>query len=108
MPTSNPSDEELELVTSRILELAQSLYPYVALDENAQFEEAGFDDEMAAELASRLHAYCDNMEGLNPSPLEDQPTPRRMARYLLEEVRSASPQGAHHPTHQHEKAPPHR
>eukprot|EP00316_Scyphosphaera_apsteinii_P017128 CAMPEP_0119308862 /NCGR_PEP_ID=MMETSP1333-20130426/12813_1 /TAXON_ID=418940 /ORGANISM="Scyphosphaera apsteinii, Strain RCC1455" /LENGTH=185 /DNA_ID=CAMNT_0007312731 /DNA_START=23 /DNA_END=580 /DNA_ORIENTATION=+ len=84
--TSNPSDEQLDLVTSRIIDLAQALYPYVALDENANFDDAGFDDEMSAELTTRLIAYCGHKDGICPAPLEDQPTPRRMARYFLEEV----------------------
>lgn len=86
MPTSNPTEEELELVTTRVVELAQALYPYVALDDNSSFEHAGFDEDMAAELTARLVSYCQDTEGIMISPLEEQPTPRRMARYLLEEV----------------------
>ena len=86
MPTSNPSDEQLELVTGRVIELAQALYPYVALDDGAYFDTAGFDEHMAAELAARVEGYCRNADGVAISPLEEQPTPRRMARYLLEMV----------------------
>ena len=39
--TSNPSEEQLELVQGRILELSSALYPYVGLDEdgNSYFDE---------------------------------------------------------------------
>ena len=78
MPTSNPSDEQLELVTGRVIELAQALYPYVALDDGAYFDTAGFDEHMAAELAARVEGYCRNADGVAISPLEEQPTPRRL------------------------------
>ena len=64
MPTSNPSDEQLELVTGRVIELAQALYPYVALDDGAYFDTAGFDEHMAAELAARVEGYCRNADGV--------------------------------------------
>ena len=85
MGTNNPSDEQLELVTGRIVELAQSLYPYVALEDNSYFDEAGFDDEMSAQLQAKLVEYIGNAEDVTPS-LEEHPQPRRLARYLLENV----------------------
>lgn len=85
MGTNNPSEEQLELVTGRIVELAQSLYPYVALEDNSYFDEAGFDDEMSAQLQAKLVEYIGNAEDVTPS-LEEHPQPRRLARYLLENV----------------------
>lgn len=89
MGTNNPSDEQLELVTSRIIEISQALYPYVALDGNSYFDDAGYDEEMAAQLTAKLKEYIQNAEEVEPSPLEDQPQPRRMARFLLENVDTA-------------------
>jgi len=85
MGTNNPSDEQLDLVTERIISLASSLYPYVAMDANSYFDEAGFDDEMNAQLQAKLTEYIQNAEEVVPS-LEEHPQPRRMARYLLENV----------------------
>jgi hypothetical protein len=85
MGTNNPSEEQLELVTGRIIELASALLPYVALEEDSYFDEAGIDGEMLAELSQRIAAYCGNVEGFEIS-LEDHPQPRRLARYLLENV----------------------
>ena len=85
MGTNNPSEEQLELVTSRIIELAQSLFPYIALDDNSYFDEAGFDDAMSAQLQAKLTEWLGSAEGVTPSP-EEHPQPRRMARYLLENV----------------------
>lgn len=86
MGTNNPSDEQLEVVTTRIVEISQALYPYVALDENSYFDDAGYDEEMASQLTAKLKEYIQNAEDVEPSPLEDHPQPRRMARYLLEGV----------------------
>lgn len=83
--TSNPSEEQLELVTSRIVDIAQAVCPFIALDDNSYFDEAGFVKDMAAELQRRLTIYIAEAEGVEPS-LEDHPQPRRMARYLLENV----------------------
>lgn len=83
--TSNPSEEHLELVTSRIIDIAQAVCPFVSLDDNSYFDEAGFVKEMSSELHRRLLVYVNHAEGVNPS-LEDYPQPRRMARYLLENV----------------------
>merc|ERR1712137_399030 len=41
--------------------------------------------EMGAELTSRIHKYCDYADGVIAS-LEEHPQPRRLARYLLENV----------------------
>ena len=83
--TNNPSDDQLELVTSRIIDLAQALYPYVALDDNSYFDEAGFDAEMLSALTARIMEYIGSADGVEVS-LEDHPQPRRLARYLLENV----------------------
>ena len=39
MCTNNPSEDQLELVTSRIVEISQALYPYVALEDTSYFDE---------------------------------------------------------------------
>ena len=80
--TSNPSEEQLELVQGRILELSSALYPYVGLDEdgNSYFDEvrslrhctgcacppsptpsaqAGYDEAMAAQLVAALKEYIE-------------------------------------------------
>ena len=41
---------------------------------------------MASQLTAKLKEYIQNAEDVEPSPLEDHPQPRRMARYLLEGV----------------------
>ena len=87
MGTNNPSEEQLALVESRIIALADSCVdPGLPLDSDSYFDEHGFDLESAAgQLAAKLKAYCKDAEGLEPS-LEDHPQVRRMARYLLENV----------------------
>jgi len=83
--TSNPSEEQLELVAGRIVEIAQAICPFVALEAETYFDEAGFDDDMCKELFKRVVIYIENPEGVEPS-LEDHPSARRLARYLLENV----------------------
>ena len=68
-----------------IISIASALYPYVALDANAYFDDAGFDDEMSAQLQAKLTEYIQSADGVVPSP-EEHPQPRRLARYLLENV----------------------
>ena len=72
-------------VSTGIISIASSLYPYVALDANSYFDEAGFDDEMSAQLQAKLTEYIQSADEVVPSP-EEHPQPRRMARYLLENV----------------------
>ena len=59
------------------------------LDANAYFDECGFDIESrGAQLSAKIKEYCEGAEDLaelEPS-IEDHPQPRRMARYLLENV----------------------
>ena len=57
----------------------------MALDANSYFDEAGFDDEMSAQLQAKLTEYIQSADEVVPSP-EEHPQPRRMARYLLENV----------------------
>jgi len=90
MGTNNPSEEQIELVQSRVIDLAQSLTDDAAmLDANAYFDECGFDLEArGSQLSAKIKEYCAGAEGiddLDPS-IEDHPQPRRMARYLLENV----------------------
>jgi len=80
----------MELVQSRVIELAQSLREEAAmLDATGYFDEFGFDLEASgAQLSAKIKEYCtgsENYEELEPS-VEDHPQPRRMARYLLENV----------------------
>ena len=86
MGTNNPSDEQLELVESRIIELADSCVdPGLPIESDSYFEEHGFDIESAAgQLTAKLKAYCRDAD-VAPS-IEDHPQVRRMARYLLENV----------------------
>ena len=88
--TNNPSEEQMELVTARIIELAQSVDDSaVMLEAGGYFDEFGFDLEArAGQLSAKILEYCkgaENFEELDPS-IEDHPQPRRMARYLLENV----------------------
>eukprot|EP00322_Chrysochromulina_rotalis_P025011 CAMPEP_0115859402 /NCGR_PEP_ID=MMETSP0287-20121206/16597_1 /TAXON_ID=412157 /ORGANISM="Chrysochromulina rotalis, Strain UIO044" /LENGTH=169 /DNA_ID=CAMNT_0003313701 /DNA_START=53 /DNA_END=559 /DNA_ORIENTATION=- len=87
MGTNNPSEEQMELVQSRIIEIAQSLTEEACmLEANGYFDEVGFDIEArGASLAAKIKEYCQNAEDLDPN-IEDHPQPRRMARYLLENV----------------------
>ena len=80
----------MELVQDRIISLAQSLREEAAmLDATGYFDEFGFDLEASgAQLNAKLKEYCagsENIDELDPS-VEDHPQPRRMARYLLENV----------------------
>lgn len=83
--TSNPSEEQLEFVTGRIIDIAQAVLPFAMLDADTYFDEAGFDEGLSAVLQERLAAYCGQADDVLPS-VEDHPQPRRMARYLLENV----------------------
>eukprot|EP00966_Prymnesium_polylepis_P313210 7237221-Prymnesium_polylepis.3 len=65
--TSNPSEEQLELVAGRIVEIAQAICPFVALEAETYFDEAGFDDDMCKELFKRVVIYIENPEGVEPS-----------------------------------------
>ena len=87
MGTNNPTDEQLELVESRIIALADTIVdPGLPLEADSYFDEHGFDLESAAgQLSAKLKLYCKDAEGVEPS-LEDHPQVRRMARYLLENV----------------------
>ena len=84
--TSNPSEEQLALVTARVIEIASAISETAAsLDGSGYFEDSGFDDEeRGAALSARLLEYS-NAEELDPN-IDDHPQPRRMARYLLENV----------------------
>ena len=85
--TSNPSEEQLALVTARVIEIASAISETAAsLDGSGYFEDSGFDDEeRGAALSARLLEYCGSVEELDPN-IDDHPQPRRMARYLLENV----------------------
>ena len=83
--TSNPSEEQLELVGQRIIDMAQAICPFVALEAETYFDEAGLDDAMCKELFKRVIAYIENPADVEPN-LEDHPSARRLARYLLENV----------------------
>ena len=88
--TNNPSEEQIELVQSRVIELAQSLADEASmLDANAYFDECGFDIESRGQqLSAKIKQYCEgaeDLEDLEPS-IDDHPQPRRMARYLLENI----------------------
>ena len=48
--TSNPSEEQLDLVGQRIIDMAQAICPFVALEAETYFDEAGLDEGMIAEL----------------------------------------------------------
>jgi hypothetical protein len=87
MGTNNPSEDQLQLVESRIIALADTVVdPGLPMDGDSYFDEHGFDLESAAgQLSAKLKRYCADQEGLEPS-LEDHPQVRRMARYLLENV----------------------
>ncbi|KAL1503300.1 hypothetical protein AB1Y20_011352 [Prymnesium parvum] len=82
--TSNPSEEQLDLVSGRIIEIAQAICPYVALEAETYFD-AALDEDMCAELFKRVIVYIENPEGVEPN-VEDHPSARRLARYLLETV----------------------
>ena len=58
-----------------IISLASSLYPYVALDANSYFDEAGFDDEMSAQLQAKLTEYIQSAEEVLPPPPPPSPPP---------------------------------
>ena len=85
--TSNPNEEQLALVTARVIEIASAISETAAsLDGSGYFEDSGFDDEeRGAALSARLLEYCGSVEELDPN-IDDHPQPRRMARYLLENV----------------------
>lgn len=87
MGTNNPSEEQLELVTNRIIEIAETCTePGLPMEADSYFEEHGFDLESASQqLVMRLKAYCKDADGVEPT-LEEYPQVRRMARYLLENV----------------------
>ena len=90
MGTNNPSEEQLTLVQSRIIDLAASIAEEASmLEANSYFDEMGFDVESnGAQLSAKLKEYCagsENIDDVDPS-IEDHPQPRRMARYLLENV----------------------
>ena len=85
--TSIPSEEQLALVTARVIEIASAISERAAsLDGSGYFEDSGFDDEERGEaLSARLLEYCGSDEELDTN-IDDHPQPRRMARYLLEHV----------------------
>ena len=90
--TNNPSEEELEAVQGRIIEIATSIADAATmLEANSYFDECGFDIEAnGAQLSAKIKEWLKESEGvedLDPS-IEDHPQPRRMARYLLENVES--------------------
>ena len=87
MGTNNPSEDQIERVQSQIIAIAQSITGEAdMLEANSYFDECGFDSEARAlALAAKLKTYCKNADDLDPN-IEDQPQPRRMARYLLENV----------------------
>merc|ERR1740138_401049 len=87
MGTNNPTDEQLGLVESRIIALADTVVdPGLPMESDSYFDEHGFDLESAAgQLSAKIKAYCKDSDGPEPS-LEDHPQVRRMARYLLENV----------------------
>jgi len=73
------------MVTTRIIEIAQAVCPYIALENDSYFDEMGFEGGLATELTTRLIVYAGNAEDV-PISLDENPQPRRMARYLLENV----------------------
>lgn len=85
MGTNNPSEEQLDLVTGRIIEIAQAVCPYIALEQDSYFDEMGFEGPLARELTTRLNTYVGNAEDVQIS-LDECPQPRRMARHMLENV----------------------
>ena len=87
MGTNNPSEDQIERVQSQIIAIAQSITGEAdMLEANSYFDECGFDSEARAlALAAKLKTFCKNADDLDPN-IEDQPQPRRMARYLLENV----------------------
>ena len=72
-------------MTQRIVDIAQAVCPFIALDDNSYFDEAGFVNEMGVELHRRLLEYTGTAEGIDPA-LDEHPQPRRLARYLLENI----------------------
>eukprot|EP00310_Coccolithus_braarudii_P014182 CAMPEP_0183352262 /NCGR_PEP_ID=MMETSP0164_2-20130417/28852_1 /TAXON_ID=221442 /ORGANISM="Coccolithus pelagicus ssp braarudi, Strain PLY182g" /LENGTH=182 /DNA_ID=CAMNT_0025524655 /DNA_START=54 /DNA_END=602 /DNA_ORIENTATION=+ len=87
MGTNNPSEEQLDLVTNRIIEIAETcIEPGLPIEADSYFEEHGFDLESASvQLTAKLKLYCKDTEGIEPT-VEEHPQVRRMARYLLENV----------------------
>mmetsp|Transcript_15197 Transcript_15197/g.45841 ORF Transcript_15197/g.45841 Transcript_15197/m.45841 type:complete len:95 (+) Transcript_15197:76-360(+) len=67
--TSNPSEEQLALVTARVIEIAAAISETAAsLDGSGYFEDSGFDDEeRGAALSARLLEYCGSVEELDPN-----------------------------------------
>ena len=87
MGTNNPSEEQIEHVQAKIIELATSITDDAAmLEANSYFDECGFDVESRGNaLQAKLIEYIEKAEDVDPT-VEDHPQPRRMARYLLENV----------------------
>ena len=85
--TNNPTEEELELVTAKIIEIANVVTDDACmLEPQGYFDECGFDIEARGNaLNVKLKEWSQNAEDVEPL-IEDHPQPRRMARYLLENV----------------------
>lgn len=82
--TSNPSEAQLDHVTSRIIEMAQAVCPFAILEADTYFDHS-LDPPMCEELLRRVHIYIEHADAADPN-FEDHPSPRRLARYLLETV----------------------
>ena len=69
MGTNNPSEEQMELVTGRVIEIAQSLAEEACmLEAQGYFDECGFDLEArGAALTAKLKQYIKDAEDVDPN-----------------------------------------